>query len=228
MAWGSIPGWRTKIPHAVCQGQKINRSILVFFFLKKGWKFQSLVKDISLQIQEAAAKLFQSCPTFCDPTDHSPPGSSVSGILQARILKWVAMHLLGDVPDAGIKPTSLTRYLPLVPLSRSWANPKMIKSKKYISQHNIIKCLKTKDKENILKADIEKLPIYEQDLNNCGFLISWRPKGNETTYSRYWKKKLVNPEFYSQWKYCSGMKGKSRYCQTKQSSICGQQTYPKD
>ena len=32
----------------------------------------------------------QSCPTLCDPVDHSPPGSSVHEILQARILKWVA------------------------------------------------------------------------------------------------------------------------------------------
>ena len=32
----------------------------------------------------------QSCPTLCDPRDWSPPGSSVHGILQARILQWVA------------------------------------------------------------------------------------------------------------------------------------------
>ena len=39
----------------------------------------------------AAAKSLQSCPTLCDPTDGSPPGSSVPGILQARILEWVAI-----------------------------------------------------------------------------------------------------------------------------------------
>ena len=39
----------------------------------------------------AAAKSLQSCPTLCDPIDSSPPGSSVSGILQARILEWVAI-----------------------------------------------------------------------------------------------------------------------------------------
>ena len=33
----------------------------------------------------------QSCPTLCDPMDYSPPGSSVHGILQARILEWVAI-----------------------------------------------------------------------------------------------------------------------------------------
>ena len=38
----------------------------------------------------AAAKSLQSCPTLCDPTDGSPPGSSVPGIFQARVLEWVA------------------------------------------------------------------------------------------------------------------------------------------
>ena len=39
----------------------------------------------------AAAKSLQSCPTLCDPIDGSPPGSSIPGILQARILEWVAI-----------------------------------------------------------------------------------------------------------------------------------------
>ena len=39
----------------------------------------------------AAAKLLQLCPTLCDPVDGSPPGSPVPGILQARILEWVAI-----------------------------------------------------------------------------------------------------------------------------------------
>ena len=37
------------------------------------------------------AKSLQLCPTLGDPMDCSPPGSSVRGILQARILEWVAM-----------------------------------------------------------------------------------------------------------------------------------------
>ena len=37
------------------------------------------------------AKSLQSCPTLCDPTDSSPPGSPIPGILQARTLEWVAM-----------------------------------------------------------------------------------------------------------------------------------------
>ena len=39
----------------------------------------------------AYAESLQSCLTLCDPVDSSPPGSSVHGILQARILEWVAV-----------------------------------------------------------------------------------------------------------------------------------------
>ena len=39
----------------------------------------------------AAAKPLQSCPTLCDPTDSSPTGSPIPGILQARTLEWVAI-----------------------------------------------------------------------------------------------------------------------------------------
>ena len=39
----------------------------------------------------AAAKSLQSCLTLCDPIDGSPPGPSVPGILQARVLEWVAI-----------------------------------------------------------------------------------------------------------------------------------------
>ena len=39
----------------------------------------------------AAAKSLQSCLTLCDPTDGSPPGSLIPGILQARTLEWVAI-----------------------------------------------------------------------------------------------------------------------------------------
>ena len=47
----------------------------------------------------AAAKSLQSCPTLCDPVDGSPPGSPIPGILQARILEWVA------TPSSGVFPT---------------------------------------------------------------------------------------------------------------------------
>ena len=40
----------------------------------------------------AAAASLQSSPTLCNPIDGSPPGSSILGILQARILEWVAIY----------------------------------------------------------------------------------------------------------------------------------------
>ena len=48
-------------------------------------------EDASYCISAATAKSLQSCLTLCDPTDGSPPGSAVPGILQARILEWVAI-----------------------------------------------------------------------------------------------------------------------------------------
>ena len=47
--------------------------------------------NIILAASAAAAKLLQSCPTLCDPIDGIPPGSPLPGILQARILEWVAI-----------------------------------------------------------------------------------------------------------------------------------------
>ena len=44
-----------------------------------------------------ACSVTQSCPTLCNPMDCSPPGSSVHGISQAKILKWVAIPSAGDL-----------------------------------------------------------------------------------------------------------------------------------
>ena len=46
------------------------------------------------------------CLTLCDPMDSSLPGSSVHGILWARILKWVAIPFSRDCPIPGIEPAS--------------------------------------------------------------------------------------------------------------------------
>ena len=49
------------------------------------------------------AKPLQLCPTLCNTMDCSLPGSSVHGILQARIMEWVAISSPGDLPDPGIE-----------------------------------------------------------------------------------------------------------------------------
>ena len=48
----------------------------------------------------------QSWPTLCDSMDCGMPGSSVHGILQARILEWWPCPPPGDLPDSGIEPAS--------------------------------------------------------------------------------------------------------------------------
>ena len=50
-----------------------------------------LGRQAMTNLAAAAAKLLQLCPTLGNPRDTSPLGSSVSGILQARILEWVAI-----------------------------------------------------------------------------------------------------------------------------------------
>ena len=53
-------------------------------------------------------KITQSCLTLCHPMDCRPSGSSVHGILQARILEWVAIPFSRGFSNPGIKPRSPT------------------------------------------------------------------------------------------------------------------------
>ena len=59
-------------------------------------------------VAAAAAKSLQSCPTLCEPIDGSSLGSSVPGILQARILEWVAIFF-SDAWKWKVKVKSLSR-----------------------------------------------------------------------------------------------------------------------
>ena len=60
-----------------------------YYLLTELWK--SLIAITDGRAAATAAKSLQSSPTLCDPRDGSPPGSPVPGILQARILEWVAI-----------------------------------------------------------------------------------------------------------------------------------------
>ena len=60
----------------------------MFFFLLGRQLRMGLLDHM---MNAAAAKSPQSCLTLCNPIDGSPPGSAIPGILQARILKWVAI-----------------------------------------------------------------------------------------------------------------------------------------
>ena len=69
-------------------GETLNSSILRLW--KPNWDIRMKASDVC-DFCEECAKSLQSCPTPCDPVDCSPPGSSVHGMLRAKILEWVAM-----------------------------------------------------------------------------------------------------------------------------------------
>ena len=74
-------------------------------------------------IPAAAAKSLQSCPTLRDPIDGSPLGSSVPGILQARILEWVAISF-SNAWKWKVKEKSLSRVqLLATPWSAAYQAP---------------------------------------------------------------------------------------------------------
>ena len=66
----------------------------------------------------------QLCPTLFDPMDCHPPGFSVHGISQARILEWVAIfHLQGIFPTQGLNPHLLFWQAGSLPLSTNLGSP---------------------------------------------------------------------------------------------------------
>ena len=70
----------------------------------------------------AAAKSLQSCPSLCDPIDGSPPGSPVPGILQARIMEWVAISF-SNAWRWKVKVKSLTERLWATPWTAAYQAP---------------------------------------------------------------------------------------------------------
>ena len=72
----------------------------------------------------ASVKSLQSCPTLSDPMDCSPPGSSVHGIFQARVLEWGAIAF-SDLPLSHLESPLLGGYY-------------MLKSVLYVLSHLIL------------------------------------------------------------------------------------------
>ena len=79
----------------------------IFFLLFINYIFMLLHRTSYVFLWKKKWKLIaQSCPTLCDPTDCSLPGSSVHGILWTRILEWVAISFSRGSSLPGIKPGS--------------------------------------------------------------------------------------------------------------------------
>ena len=76
-----------------------------------------------------SVKLLQLCLTLCNPMDYHLPSSSVHGILQARILEWVAIFSSKGTSRPGIKPASLISPALAVELfttSAIWEAPELL------------------------------------------------------------------------------------------------------
>ena len=82
----------------------------IYFLLKDNCftDFVVFCQTLTLISHAAAVKSLQSCPTLWDPIDGSPPGSPVPGILQDRILEWVAISF-SSAWKWKVKVTSLSR-----------------------------------------------------------------------------------------------------------------------
>ena len=87
------------------------------------WK----LRLIYITAAAAAAKSFQSCPTLCDPMDCSPPGSSIHGIFQARVLEWGAIVFSGHT-SLHIFKTQNPKYWRILfyPHFKSWESLQLI------------------------------------------------------------------------------------------------------
>ena len=95
----------------------------------------------------------QLCPTLCDPMDCSPPDSSVHGVLQARILQWLA-----------------------IPLSRGSAQPN---DQSWVS-HTAGKFFTVRATKNVFLAQLCLTPCNPVDCNPTRLLCPWDSPGKNT------------------------------------------------
>ena len=72
----------------------------------EGWSWEQNALDLNESLFKKGAKLLQSCPTLCNPMDHSPPDLSMEF---SRQKYWSGLPFLSleDLPNPGIKPASL-------------------------------------------------------------------------------------------------------------------------
>ena len=91
---------RGKRPHTCCPD--------VLSVSSKGNSQEEIPRreELGFSLHRCCGLVISCVQLFCDPMDCSLPGSSVHGILQARILEWVAMPFPRGLPNPGIKPVS--------------------------------------------------------------------------------------------------------------------------
>ena len=81
--------------------------------------------NLFLKLKYVCVLVAQLCLTLCNPMNCSPPGFSVHGILQARILEWIAIPFPEDLPDPRIEPWSAASQVDSLPFELQ-ESPKFI------------------------------------------------------------------------------------------------------
>ena len=85
-------------------GKTLKSSLYTLFYVKV-FSISSHTPCL-LRYGYVCTKSLQSCLTLHGPIDCNPPVSSIHGIIQARILEWVAISFSRGLPDLGIEPGS--------------------------------------------------------------------------------------------------------------------------
>ena len=103
---------------------------------------------------KSESKVAQSCLTLCDPMDCSPPGSSVHGIFQARVLEWVAIAFSNTVLITYKIPLKLNKNDKVIIFFHSkkiWTGKLWFKKKRPKYSNSLVK------KKNMIKIMIPPL-----------------------------------------------------------------------
>ena len=123
--------------------------------MEKWWLSGAGGRQTQGNTHAAAAKSPQSCPTLCNPTDGSPPGSSVHRILQARTLEWVAI---------AFSMIHMRRYKSLVMRTSS----KNLKCNVVVIVNDMVS-----QTWKLLRADLASLPLYQHIHTELSMLTTW-------------------------------------------------------
>ena len=89
--WEDFKSYLKKYNDEYVNSPQDTRCFHVNYELQKTTKKEQVGMKVNTTTTTTITTSLQSCPTLCDPTDGSPPGSPVPGILQTRTLKWVAI-----------------------------------------------------------------------------------------------------------------------------------------
>ena len=149
-------------------------------------------------LSPAAAKSRQSCPTLCDPIDGSSPGSSVSGILQARTLEWVAISF-SNAWKWKVKVKSLSRvWLLATPWTVAYQAPPSMgfpRQEHWSGVSLPSPCLSPLDSKLLSKVSSllpnrvivfsSEIPLITWSPQITGFLISFLPMAHGFTSETY-------------------------------------------